>query len=96
MQPGAKRKASGLVAWLLTPLRARSHVVDKLGARWAILADSLIAGGALGIVGALAFDVSGEARLGIFAGLVVLAGIAGIVVGARRKPPSERQNDTQP
>lgn len=96
MQPGRKRKASGPAAWLLTPLRARSHIVDKLGVRWAILADSLIAGGALGIVGALAFDGSGDAKLGIFVGLVVLGGIAGIVLGARRKPLSKRQNDTQP
>jgi hypothetical protein len=96
MQPGAKRKASGLVGFLLTPFRARSHIVDKLGARWAILADSLIVGGALGLIAALAFDLPGEARLGIFAGLVGLAGVAGAAIGAMRKARPEPEKDTQP
>jgi hypothetical protein len=96
MQPGAMRKASGLVALLLTPLRARSHIVEKLGRRWAVLADSLIVGGALGLIAALAFDVSGEARIGIFAGVAVLAVIVGMAIGLQRKKPSNQQNDTQP
>jgi hypothetical protein len=96
MQPDAKRKASGLIGLLLTPLRARSHIAEKFGERWAILADSLVVGGGLGLIAALALDVSGEARLGIFAGLVVAAGIAGIAVGAKRKARPLQKNDTQP
>ena len=96
MQPGAKRKAAGLIGLLLTPFRARSQIVEKLGTRWATFADSLIVGGALGLIAALAFDVPGEARLGIFAGLIVTAGIAGITIGALRKAQPEQENDTQP
>lgn len=94
MQPGAGKKASGLVALLLTPARARAHVAEKLGARWAILADSLIVGGALGLIAALAVDAPGEAKLGIFAGALVLGAAAGLAVGAFRAPKQE--NDTQP
>ena len=96
MQAGARKKASGFVAFLLTPVRARSQVVEKLGARWAVLADGLIAGGTLGLIAALAINVSGEAKLGIFAGLVVLGSFAGLMVGARRKAQPKQEIDTQP
>jgi hypothetical protein len=96
MQPGARKRASGLVGLLRTPFRARSRIVDKLGPRWAILADSLIVGGALGLIAALALDVSGETKLGIFAGSLALAGIAGVALGLRRKASSDQQDNTQP
>lgn len=94
MQAGAKKKASGLVAVLLTPVRARSGVAEKLGVRWAILADSLIVGGVLGLVAALALNAPGEAKLGVFAAAIVLAAIAGLVIG--RKAAPKQETDIQP
>jgi len=85
MAPGAKSKASGVVGLLLTPFRARAHITEKLGTGWAIAADSLIIGGALGLLFALILDVPGEARLGIFAGLIALAGIVGAGIATLRK-----------
>jgi hypothetical protein len=96
MEPGAKRKASGLLGFLLAPLRARSHITEKLGPGWAIAADTLVVGGALGLVTALMSDVSGEARLGIFAGVIALAVLAGIVIGIRRKRAPKPRPDAQP
>lgn len=96
MQPGARKRASGLAGVILTPFRARSHIVDKLGARWAVLADCLIAGGVFGLILALALDVAGETKLGIFAGSIVLGALAGLVLGAKRKAQTEHDHNTQP
>ena len=96
MEPDAKKRASGFSRLLLVPFRARAHIVDKLGRGWAIAADVVILGGALASFAALVFDVSGEARLGIFAGLFALAAITGVVIAAKRKTRPEQQNDTQP
>jgi hypothetical protein len=95
-EPGARKPASGFNRLLLVPLRARAHVAEKLGPGWAIAADVVILGGGLALVAALVFDVSGEERLGIFAGLFVLAAIVGVIIGAKRKTRPEQQNDTQP
>jgi len=95
-ETGARKPASGFSRLLLVPFRARAHVAEKVGPGWAIAADVVILGGGLGLVAALVFDVSGEARLGIFAGLLVLAAIVGVFIGAKRKTRPEHQNDTQP
>jgi hypothetical protein len=95
MASGAKRRASGIAGWLLTPFRARARITEKLGPGWAIAADSLSIGGALGLLSALILDVPGEARLGIFAGLIALAGIAGAAIAMLRKERPEHENDTR-
>lgn len=81
---------------MLVPFHARSHIAEKLGRGWAIAADVVILGGGLALVAALAFDVSGEAKLGIFAGLLLFAAIAGGFIAAKRKTRPEQQDDTQP
>lgn len=96
MAPGAKKRASGFSRFLLVPFHARAHIAGKLGPGWAIAADVVILGGVLALFAALVLDVSGEARLGVFAGLLVLAAIAGVVIVAKRKTRQEQQNDTQP
>ena len=96
MEPGAKKRASGFSRFLLVPFHARALIVDKLGRGWAIAADVVILGGAPAMFVALVLNVSGEARLGVFAGSFVLAAIAGVAIAAKRKTRPEQQNDTQP
>ena len=94
--PDAKIKASGLKGLLLVPFRARAHITEKLGPGWAIAADAILIGSALGLFLALVLDVSAEAKLGIFAGAVALAAISAIAIGARRKPHPKQPDDIQP
>jgi len=96
MAPDAKVKASGLKRLLLVPFRARDHIIEKMGPGWAIAADAIIIGGALGLFLALVLDVSGEARLGIFAGAIAVATTSAIAIGALRKPRPKQRDDIQP
>ena len=94
--PDAKIKASGLKGLLLVPFRARGHITEKLGPGWAIAADAILIGSALGLFLALVLDVSAEAKLGIFAGAVALAAISAVAIAARRKPRPKQPDDIQP
>jgi hypothetical protein len=96
MAPDAKIKASGLKRLLLVPFRARDHIAGKLGPGWAIAADVILIGCALGLFLALVLDVSAEAKLGIFAGAIALAAISAIAIGALLKPRSTQRDDIQP
>lgn len=95
-EQGARKPASGFTRLLLVPFRARAHIAEKLGPGWAIAADVVILGGGLGLLAALVLDVPGEAKLGIFAGLFLLAAIAGVLIAVLPRRAAKREHDTQP
>ena len=85
-----------LVAHIAATLGMAALAITGGRRGWAIAADVAILGGGLALFAALVLNVSGEARLGVFAGSFVLAAIAGVAIAAKRKTRPEQQNDTQP